>query len=473
MVLDDVGRVARPPHHARGDLGQAGSEVEQPGGSRAPAILQSRNLAPRFRRQAKPGGRSWRAPPIGRQGCRWARRRGWPRRWRAAQAVQPEATPARLEAGDHLDRGGEPGFGALALPGSEGEQPRRVATVEPFHDSLLGARPAQRGKPGRAAEIEASQMTSSPAVGAVIIGGSFRGPQPYPGGLPHGIRNQASVGLPCAASGGAAVTTSGGFPPGCLPRAGTSAFGCYGRELKPPEAQRRRLLAGRALVHRRAEHRLDPPLQADAAPPRHPVPLRIGARLHPRREFGLLHRRAGRAEAGRAPRAPRRRSDEPGHQGSADPCRKASPPSCGPRPQEPARAASAAPRARPSTSLPPRATAPASGASGRSPRPADPSCQARRRVGAPPSRERHLERPPVQEVTPKGQRAGRGGFRGPHGWEATARRVHAPPIRCERRRPDGSGFGDRGDGAPIQQPFRGAAFLRHAGDDSDPRMVIA
>jgi len=53
-------------------------------------------------------------------------------------------------------------------------------------------------------------------------------------------------------------------------------------------------------VHGHAGHCLDPPLQVDAAPPHHPVPLRIGARLHQRGEFGPLVRRQPRRRAGRA-----------------------------------------------------------------------------------------------------------------------------------------------------------------------------
>jgi hypothetical protein len=69
---------------------------------------------------------------------------------------------------------------------------------------------------------------------------------------------------------------------------------------QPPEAQRRQLLANRALVQGHAEHRLDLPLQVDAAPPHYPVPLRIGARLHQGGELGLLLRRQPRWPARRA-----------------------------------------------------------------------------------------------------------------------------------------------------------------------------
>ena len=73
---------------------------------------------------------------------------------REQETMQPEAVPTRLEAGDYLDLGAEPGFRPLALLGDEGKQPPRVAGIQPVESNLLGARLTQGGKPGQAAQLK-------------------------------------------------------------------------------------------------------------------------------------------------------------------------------------------------------------------------------------------------------------------------------------------------------------------------------
>ena len=67
-----------------------------------------------------------------------------------------------------------------------------------------------------------------------------------------------------------------------------SDFGCCGRDLQPPKARCRQLLADAALVQGDAEHRRDAVLRILAPPVYHAVARGVGADLDPGRKLGQL-----------------------------------------------------------------------------------------------------------------------------------------------------------------------------------------